>query len=289
MSRPGLNFSQFKPFLYLGCFLAGWLFLPPVFKNTLRDTSYEFQAPLWVGSSHLRDVQTTLDLRTRSKNELIESVRDLSRENAFYRQERAKLNEYQDYIGRLEGLLNLPSLPEYRYEVARVIRRDLTAWWERLIIRKGRDFNIPVGAAVVFSGGVVGRVTKVHAYTSDVELVSSPLFRMAARFENDQRPATYQGRIHNSFGQPFGKVSDAPPDIQASSTSPITLVSTALGGTFPSGIPIGTVYRLKPGSDGLFQTGPVVLDKRLLTIQEVAILIPLDSELTPEDEEAVSP
>lgn len=256
-------------------FLALWLVLPALFKNILKDTLYEFHAPLWVTASTVRDLQTTANLRAQPKSRLIETIRDLSRENAVLRLERDQASINQDYINRLEALLKLPSRPAYRYEVARVVRRDINAWWHRITIRKGRDFDIPEGAAVIFAGGVVGRVVEVHAFTSEVQLISSPLFRMAAKFQDDERPVTYSGRLHTQFNQPFGTVRDAPSDIAVSPANPSTLVSSELGGIFPAGLTIGSVFRLAPGRDGLFQTGPVMLDERLLTLREVAVLLPL--------------
>lgn len=266
---------QAKPFLYLGIFLVLWFVIPALFKNLLKDTLYEFHAPLWIAASTTRDLQTTANLRAQPKSRLIETLRDLSRENAVLRLERDQDSIDQTYIRRLEDLLELPSRPNYQYEVARVVRRDISAWWHRITIRKGRDFDIPEGAAVIFAGGVVGRVVEVHAFTSEVQLVSSPFFRMAARFQEDERPVTYSGRLHTQFSRPFGTVSDAPSDIEVSASNPSILVSSELGGVFPSGLTIGRVFRLSPGRDGLFQTGPVMLDERLLTLREVAILLPL--------------
>lgn len=252
--------------------------MPVFFKDLLKDTLYEFQAPLWTATSTVQDLQTTIHLRTQPKGALVETIRDLSRENALYRLERMKREEDIAYIRRLEELLDLPSRPNYRYELARVVRRSLNAWWQTIIIRKGRDHQIPEGAAVVFAGGVVGRVVQVHAYTSEVELVSSPLFRMVAKFEGDARPVTYSGRLHTQFSRPYGRVSDAPPDLEVSASDPLLLVSSELGGIFPAGLAIGNVYQLKPGRDGLFKTGPVLLDERLLTLREVAVIIPLRPE-----------
>ena len=39
---------------------------------------------------------------------------------------------------------------------------------------------------------------------------------------------------------------------------------------------IGSVSWLEPGSTGIFQAGTVQLDKRLLGLQEVSVLIPLN-------------
>ncbi len=273
LAKPKL--SQLKPLITLAVFLGAWFVLPPVLKNTLRNTLNEFQAPLWLGSSYVRDLQTTLNLQVRSKRALAEAVRDLSRENAYYRLELQRRRDLEAYTGRLEDLLELPSRPAYRYEVARVIRRDLSAWWQQIVIRKGRDFGIYEGAAVVFEGGVVGRVARVHPYTSEVELITSPSFRMAVHFKNDSRPITYQGRLYTNFSQPFGKISNVPPDISVTAGNASELVSSRLGGTFPAGLTVGRIHRLQPGRDGLFQAGTVSLDPRLLTLQEVAVAIPL--------------
>ena len=46
------------------------------------------------------------------------------------------------------------------------------------MIRKGRNYDIYPGAPVVYTGGIVGRVREVHAYTSVVDLVSSPMLEI---------------------------------------------------------------------------------------------------------------
>ena len=122
---------------------------------------------------------------------------------------------------------------------------------------------------------MVGRVVEVNAFTSRVELLTSPHFRMAAQFEGDERPVVYQGVPQGGFSDPIGSVRDAPQDIVASSQTPLTLVSTRFGGTFPPGLKIGRVAWLEPGSTGIFQAGEVELDPRLLSLHEVAVLIPL--------------
>ena len=57
-----------------------------------------------------------------------------------------------------------------------------------------------------------------------------------------------------------------------------------LGGTFPPGLTIGRVSWLEPGSTGIFKTGTVELDSRLLSLYEVAVLIPLDPIDLPNDD-----
>ena len=270
-----LRLDRIKPLVALGAFLLAWWLIPTTLKSFLKVSFSEFQAPAWVATSYFDELENFWARRTHSKDELIEAGREVARAKSLYQFNSQRKETLENEIQRLEAVLNLPSRREFRYEVARVVRRDLNAWWQQIVIRKGKDFDIPLGAAVVFSGGVVGRVVEVGAFTSRIELITSPNFRMAANFEGDDRPVVYQGLPQTGFGHPRGNVRDAPKDVVTSSQIPLKLVSTRLGGTFPSGLMLGRVSWLEPGSTGIFQTGEVELDARLLSLHEVAVLIPL--------------
>lgn len=244
----------------------------------MRASFFEFQAPVEATTSGIRDLQEYWSLRTRSKNELIEAGKQLAHLNAQYETRLSEYASLQARVNRLEDLLRLPSYPEFRTEPARVVRRDFTAWWQRLVIRKGSNFNIPVGAPVIFVGGVVGRVVEVGAYTSVVELISSPGVRIAATLDGDQRPLSFQGGLNPAFGPAKGVVEFVPLDVFANSAAPKRLVTSGMGGVFPVGLNLGQIVKLEKGGDGLFQTGEVTLDPRLISVSEVAVLVPLQAQ-----------
>ncbi len=273
---PRFSLRSSRPFLILGGLFFLWLLLPPTVKRFGQNALYEFQAPSAVLASHLEDLGTYWSVRTRSKRDLIETGRELARLNALYRIQAAETESLRNYNLRLRELLDLPSAPGFRYEVARVARRELSNWWQFILIRKGRDAGIVPGAGVVFAGGVVGRVREVYAYTSRVELVTSRTYRMAARFEGETRPVRYEGVVIPSLQNPKGSVRDVPSDLFASPEDPLRLVSTRLGGVFPDGLPIGEVPFLETDASGLFQRGVVHLDDRLLSLNEVAVLLPAE-------------
>jgi len=275
---PKLRFEKARPFLVLGIFVGGWLIIPLVVKSLMRASFFEFQAPMVAGASYVRDLQDFWSLRTRSKEEMIAAGRDLARVNASYQHSVEQLETMRAEVGRLEEILRLPSRPDYRFEVARVAERDFNTWWQRLVIRKGRDHGIVQGAPVIFSGGVVGRVSEVHAYTSIVDLVSSPTMRLSAQIEGDTRPFAYQGGPNPPFRAPRGTVEFVPPDIFATNDAPKKLITTGLGGVFPGGITIGNIVQLEPSTDGLFKTGGVLLDPRINDLREVTVMIPLTAE-----------
>jgi rod shape-determining protein MreC len=266
---------QAKSLLLVLLLLLLWWFTPALFKRWSGVIFQEFQAPAWTALSYLGDLQSYWSARSHSKSDLIEAGVDLSRLNAAYALRNQRADTIEREIRRMESFFNLPSYTDYRYEVARVVKRDLTGWWQNLVIRKGLNYGLEPGQAVVFSGGVVGRVSSVSAYTATVELISSPLFRSAAHIEGDDRPVEFRGGINPGLRAASGSVATVPADIIASLKNPLRLTSSRLGGVFPDGLTLGWIYSLDPSPDGLFQSGVVRLDPRLQTLREVAVMIPL--------------
>lgn len=270
------RFDQARPFLTLGIVLLVWLFLPAVVKRFVRLSFYELKAPVDIAASYAADLQDFWSQKTRSNNELIAAARDLAAINASYEFRIREDARLRTEIARLEELLRLPSYGEFRSEPARVVRRDFNAWWQRIIIRKGKNHGILAGSPVIYSGGLAGRVVEVHATTSVVELISSPGLRLAAVFDGDDRPVSFQGGINAPLRPARGVLEFVPLDLFATAASPRELVTSGLGGVFPPGLAVGRVVQLEPSTDGLFKTGRVDLDDRLGRLTEVTVLVPLD-------------
>jgi rod shape-determining protein MreC len=272
------RFDQSRPFITLGILVLAWLILPVAIKSFVRVSFFELEAPMETAASYTRDLQEYWALRMHSNQDLIEAGRDLARLNAAYEVRIQENTAMESEIERLEALMRLPSYKEYRSEPARVVRRDFSSWWQRLIIRKGRNFGITEGAPVLFTGGVAGRVTEVRAYTAVVELISSPNVRLAGVVEGDTRPMSFQGGVNDSFAPPKGVVEFMPLDIFASPIASKRLVTSGLGGVFPPGLTLGFITKAEPSTDGLFKTGEVQLDSRLSSLTEVTVLVPLNPE-----------
>lgn len=271
---------QFKPLIVLGVALFAWLILPVFVKSFVKTSFYEFQAPIAIGSSYARDLQGFWAARTKSKGELYKAGQGMARLNAAYEITALQNQSLKEEIARLENLLQLPSRPDFQYEIARVVERDFTSWWQRITIRKGRDHNIQVGAPVVFVGGVVGRVREVHAYTSVVELITNNHMRLAVVIEGDNRPLSYRGAGEHVFGQSMGLAEYIPTDIQIEDRNNLPrLITSGMGGVFPAGLQVGRISYLKQGAGGMFYDGDVILDKRLAALTEVAVMIRIPAEL----------
>jgi len=265
-----------KPFAVLIAVAIFWIFVPFIVKSTLRSAFYEFQAPISASASYVRELQNFWAARSKSKSELYEAGKDLAHLNATYELMILENQAMREEISRLESLLGLPSRPEYKYEIARVVTREFNSWWHQLEIRKGSLHGIPMGAPVVFAGGVVGRISEVHQYTSTVELLSNNHLRMAVIIEGDNRPMSFRGAGFRLFRSPIGIAQYVPTDIAVDSSNPPRILTSGMGGVFPAGLHIGHLVSLKPGSSGMFQDGEIRLEPRLSNLTEVAVLISLD-------------
>jgi rod shape-determining protein MreC len=77
----------------------------------------------------------------------------------------------------------------------------------------------------------------------------------------------------------LGEINYIPTDLTLQPGEALTVVTSGLGGVFPPGLVIGRVNALTSNPDGLFKTSTVLLDKRLSSISEVAVLIPITENI----------
>lgn len=275
---------KFGPFLILGVFFLLFFGLPSGWKVLTRSTFDEFQAPLWDITSRISDLSDYWGHQSDSKKTLISKNRDLSRIRSDWKLQERYLEKWENEMTKLKSLhfqlealekkIGLDSEKPYRPVVARVTHRNLSAWWQEIYLRKGIEQGVRAGFGVIFSEGITGRIHQANNNFSKVELATNPNFRIVAHFQGDERPVTFQGAGVLPGGQPMGVVFDVPHDIIIKKSKSLLLETSALGTTFPSGLPIGYVNSLEESGDGLFKTGSVYLSNDLAKVSEVTVLLP---------------
>lgn len=284
------RYRDFRPFIFGIFAIAACWFAPVFFKRFAYESFQEFSAPAFLTGSHVKDLSRYWELRSLSKHELIEGVRDAVRQAGTLQieaRERALLREENL---RLEQLCGLPSRPELRTVVARVAQRNIGLWWQQIVIRRGRVDGIRVGAPVIDAGGVIGRVREVFTYTSVVELISSPSFRISAYVEGSDYPVTFCGAGAGPFQTPSGKIRDIPSDFPARFEQNPSILTTGVGGVFPGGLVLGTMAEgMRLTDDGLFFEARVELRPGLASIEEVAVLVPVKADVTEYNEWEAEP
>lgn len=265
-------------YVALAVFIAAWVVLPSAFRRFNREAFAEFQAPALQLLSKGRDLSRYWELRSRSDEELISAARDLSRINAALELKLQGTDDIRRENSRLREMLRYPTSNEYLTVVARVISRDTSSWWQRIIIRKGRNDGIRPGAPVVFGNHVIGRISIVHQNVSEVDLITSPSFRCTAFLDGDEPPRIVHvgGMAGNSLSAPRAKISVIPHEYSPPAGEVTKVITTGLGGVFPAGLVIGTIVgEVTKTSEANFKEAFMAPSKDLDRIDEVSVLIPL--------------
>ncbi|MEY3830101.1 MAG: hypothetical protein RL636_1802, partial [Verrucomicrobiota bacterium] len=121
------------------------------------------------------------------------------------------------------------------------------------------------------------RVSTVHLTTSEVDLVTSPGFRCTAFLEGDEQyhVVHVSGRAGLSLSAPRALVSIIPLEYNPPAGQIAKVMTTGLGGVFPSGLTLGTLEAgVQSTAEKHMQTGALTPAKELNFIQEVSVLIP---------------
>ena len=265
-------------YVALSIFVALWILMPSAVRRFNREAFVEFQAPALHLLGKSRDLATFWEKKSRSVEEMAAAGRDLARINAALEIQINKFEDIRRENVRLREITHYNVPAEYMSVVARVATRDSSSWWQRIVIRKGRNDGIRPGAPVVFGNTVVGRVTAVHLTTSEVDLVTSPGFRCTAYLEGDDQNhiVLVNGVASNSLGTAKARVSVIPRDYFLPAGQPARVFTTGMGGVFPSRLMLGYLdggtYATQVGN---FKEILLVPSRDLYNLQEVSVLVPL--------------
>ena len=265
-------------YIALSIFVALWILVPSAVRRFNREAFVEFQAPALHLLGKSRDMATFWEKKSRSVEEMTAAGRDLARINAALEIKINALEDIRRENVRLREITHYNVPAEYMSVVARVATRDSSSWWQRIVIRKGRNDGIRPGAPVVFGNTVVGRVTSVHLTTSEVDLVTSPGFRCTAYLEGDDQNhiVLVNGVASNSLGTAKARVSVIPRDYSMPAGQPARVFTTGMGGVFPSRLMLGYLdggtYATQVGN---FKESLLIPSRDLYNLQEVSVLVPL--------------
>jgi len=142
------------------------------------------------------------------------------------------------------------SRPQDQYIAAAVIGKDPSPFLHYVIIDHGSDDGIQYGMPVVTQQGLVGRVDAVTASASRIQLITDPESIVNVRLQDQNEDAQVEGSITGDIS--LGMVSQ---DITLSSGD--ILLTSGLGGNYPTDILVGQVVSVEKTENELFQTASI--------------------------------
>lgn len=179
------------------------------------------------------------------------------------------LKETERENDRLRKLLSFREQHQLTTLVARVIARDVSSEFRAIRIDRGEDSGIKRDMAVLTSEGVVGRVLRTTAHTSDVVVLTDLLSAMDAVVERSRARGIVAGMTDELCQLKFALRTD---DIQTGDL----LVTSGLGGILPRGVSVGVVTSVERKPYGITQMIQVRPSVDFSKLDEVLIVTKMD-------------
>ncbi len=162
--------------------------------------------------------------------------------------------------------------PENRYLAASVIGRDPSPFLDYVIINRGSDDGLRRGMPVVTQQGLVGRIAAVTADAARVQLITDPASNINVKLEPSRAQAVIRGEVSGEISLAMIPQS-APVEIGD------LILTSGLGGNYPTNILIGQVTGVRQRETDLFQSAsvqPVVDFNQLEIVLIITNFRPID-------------
>ena len=151
-------------------------------------------------------------------------------------------------INNLKKLNNINlSISEYDIINATVIERNREYWFNTLTINKGSADGIKIDMSVIDSNGLVGRISMVNKYSSQVKLITTndTKNKISAVIKANNVYGIINGYDYSNNYLYLTITDNKQIDIGSK------VETTGMGGVFPSGILIGNVIDIIKKDDGI--------------------------------------
>ena len=182
---------------------------------------------------------------------------------------------------RLRGLRTSTEHIAEKFLVAEIMQVDLDPYRHRVRINKGSHDGIAEGQPILDAAGVVGQITRVDMFSSEAILITDAEHAIPVQVNRNglRTIAVGTGNL-SQLSLPY-LASNA--DIHEGDL----LVTSGLGGVFPAGYPVGTVFKIDRAAaqtlSSIIATPAAALDR------DREVLVVFQPQLPPEPKAAPAP
>ncbi|RDY66062.1 rod shape-determining protein MreC [Halobacillus sp. SY10] len=262
--------------------LVGFIVLVALIGFSIRDRD-SLSTPEKFLQDSVGWMQTIFHKPVSLVDNTIENIQDMF---GVYEQNevlKARLSEYKGVIqenqrlrseiGELQQTLDKSdSLSDYSPVQATVIARSSDRWFEQMTINKGEEHGVEKDMAVMTSDGLIGKIKSVGAFHSTVQLLSgfdrsNKISAWVVREDQDEAFGLIEG-----YDDETGRLLLEEIKLDEELKPGDTVISSGLGGVFPSNLRIGTVEEVVNDQFGLTQTAYVEPFADLFDINHVMVV-----------------
>lgn len=200
-----------------------------------------------------------------------ETLTDLQEKNAELEAEVARLSEYESQADTLTRLLELRNTYNLTSTAASVIANSTDSWSATITIDKGSSSGISVGMPVSSNTGIVGQITEVGLTTSTVRLITDENSGVSAMVQSSRAHGQLVGSADGTLRLTLVRT-----DQQVSVGD--TIITSGLGGTYPRGLPLGTVSNITKTNGAMYYEITVNPLSSLSALENVLVITSLTDE-----------
>lgn len=240
----------------------------------MRDTLAPLQSGVMSFTTGVRNTVAGIweFRKTKQENEQLKAkVEEVSKENIQLKQKILAGMRYEE----LEKKFDPPTIWKKKYIGATVINRNPSNWYNTIVLNRGTDNGIQINDPVITNVGLVGKVISVSSTTAEVVLILDTEGQVSGTVrQSDGTPSSgivIGNYKRGSIGSPGIMKMSVPKDDKV---NPGDLVLTSgLGGVYPSEIPIGTVQSVNLETGGLLKTAVIVPLVQFDHLEEVFVVL----------------
>jgi len=231
-----------------------------------------------------RNLSASIAEWTQSRYERAFRYDELLAENEALKQQLADLEADaragQDAVREVERLQDLLGLaedrPELVYQDAMITRRSSSNWDADLTLNVGTADGVELSDCVIDQyGNLVGVVTEVGVNWALVSTILDPDVELGARIARIDEDAVLEGDFSLMME---GKIKLAYLPAATKLVSGDQVITSGLGGIYPPGLKVGTVYELYTEVDGLSRSAVVTPAADLDSIRYVFVITDFGGE-----------
>lgn len=174
-----------------------------------------------------------------TQSELKERVQSLQLQHLGDAAELAQMKALQQENLQLRNLATLPVRDAYTTRIAEVIYTERDLFKRKIIINKGADADLQAGQVVMDDAGIVGQITRVYPWLSEVTLITEKDHVVPVQvLRNGLRTIIFGAGDTSQLALRYMPIS-------ADIIEGDVLVTSGIDGTYPAGIPVAKVTHIE--------------------------------------------
>lgn len=204
-------------------------------RTVISIVVYPFQRLTTLPGNLWQQVSVYFDVQSR----LIQENTQLRAQHSVDAAQLNMLQVLQAENAQLHNLLEVPQRVNYPMQMAEIIYVERDIFKRKLIVNKGAQANVQPGQVVMDDVGIVGQVTRVYPWLSEVTLVTDKDHAVPVQvLRNGIRAVVFGSGDISELGLRYMPISS---DIQVGDV----LVTSGIDGTYPAGLPVAKVINIE--------------------------------------------